>query len=86
VKLTRQPGKDMFHHETDVMAVGTRMKKLGMASTFRAPNMKIYHSLTIPSGILNFPLVAPAGVILCHITKAKVINHIGTPSIERALS
>jgi hypothetical protein len=34
MKLTMQLGKDMLHHETDAMAQGTRMKKLGMALPF----------------------------------------------------
>jgi hypothetical protein len=39
-----------------------------------------------PSGILHFVVVAPPSLKLCHILKVKTINHIGPPSIERALS
>jgi hypothetical protein len=56
------------------------------ATTFGAPNMKTDHSPTFPSDILRFPLVAPSGLKLCHNLKVKVINHIGRPSIEMALS
>jgi hypothetical protein len=40
---------------------------------------------SFPSDILQFPLVAPPGLILCHNPKVKAVNHIGPPSIERAL-
>jgi hypothetical protein len=36
---------------------------------------------SFPSGILHFPLVAPHGLLLCHILKVKAVNHIGPPSI-----
>jgi hypothetical protein len=39
-----------------------------------------------PSGILHFSLVAPPGLKLWHIPKANIVNHIGPPSVERALS
>jgi hypothetical protein len=42
--------------------------------------------LTYPFGILYFSLTAPPSLILCHIPKAKAINHIEPPSRERALS
>jgi hypothetical protein len=42
--------------------------------------------LTYPFGILYFSLTAPPSLILCHIPKAKAINHIEPPSREKALS
>jgi hypothetical protein len=56
------------------------------ATTFEAPNMKTDHSLTFPYGIIHFPLVAPIGLILYHNPNAKAVNHIGPPSVERAIS
>jgi hypothetical protein len=48
--------------------------------------MKIDHSLTFPSDILHFSLVAPPSLKLCHILKAKAVNYIRPPLIERVLS
>jgi hypothetical protein len=50
-----------------------------------APNIRSDHSSSFPSSILHFPLIAPPGLQLSNHLII-LLNHIGPPSIERAIS
>jgi hypothetical protein len=51
----------------------------------RAPNIRSNHSSSFPSSILHFPLIAP---LVSNYANHSIIllNHIGPPSIESAIS
>jgi hypothetical protein len=57
----------------------------GRGYHFGALNFRLDHPSSFPSSILPFPLIAPPGLQLCHISII-LLNHIGSLSIERALS
>jgi hypothetical protein len=52
----------------------------------RSSEFQIRPLSSFPSSILLFPLIAPPGLILCQLLSLSHENHIGPPSIERALS
>jgi hypothetical protein len=57
----------------------------GRGYNLEALNIRSDHSSFFPSSILHFPLIAPPDLQLCQPFD-HLLNHIGPPSIERALS
>jgi hypothetical protein len=57
----------------------------GRGYHLQAPNIRSDHSPSFPSSILHFPLIALPGLQYANHSTI-LLNHIGPPSIERALS
>jgi hypothetical protein len=58
---------------------------IGGGYHLEALSIRLDHSPSFPSSILHFPIIAPPGLQLCQPFD-HLANHIGPPSIERALS
>jgi hypothetical protein len=78
----------MLQYTTQTCSSGPDNRSLtntGGGYHLEALNFRSNHSSSFPSSILPFLLFAPPGLQLC-LHSIILLNHIGPPSIERALS